>query len=61
LVQVGQRQRLPEHGVADAESGGGGADAQRHGDNGGEGEAGGVAQRACAVAEVLPDAHVCSG
>jgi len=28
-----------------AESGGGGADAQRHGDNGGEGEAGGVAQR----------------
>ena len=56
-----QRQRLPQHGIADAESRCGSADAQRHGDDGGQGEAGRFAQRARAVAEVLPEAHVCSG
>ncbi len=57
---VRKRDRLPQHRVADAEDGGGGADAQGERDNRSEGETRGFCNRTNGVADVAHECHVCS-
>ena len=52
-VRLGKRQRAQQYGVDQAEDGGGGADAQGQGQNGGQREGGTLAQLAYGKAKVL--------
>ena len=56
-LQVRQGDGLPQQGIADAEDGGGGADAERQGEHRGRGETRRFAQHARAVTNILPQVH----
>ena len=56
-AQIGQRQGLPQHGIADAEIGRSGADPQGQSGDGGQRKTRRFAQRARAIADVLPELH----
>ncbi len=59
LVGLGERQRLQQDSVHQAEHGGVGADSQRQHNDGNGGEAGRVPQPPPGVAEILSQSHMC--
>src|SRR5277367_1086382 len=57
-VRIGQG--VQQRGIHDAEDGGGGSDAQGHGENDDGAETGGLPQHAKSVAEILPEVIACA-